>query len=59
MFARVALNTTATMMPLYLTTVTGFIEQPDKGIPPQIALVPLCSYICSIIYTLKFQAKLT
>jgi hypothetical protein len=28
MFARMALNTTATMMPLYLTVCTGFVEIP-------------------------------
>jgi Na+/melibiose symporter-like transporter len=28
MFARIALNSTATMMPLYLTSVTGFVEVP-------------------------------
>ena len=54
-----ALIVTATMMPLYLTTVTGFISTPDKGIPAPIAAVPLCSYICSLIYTLKGQAKLS
>lgn len=59
MFARIALNSTATMMPLYLTTCTGFVMVPDKGIPPQIALVPLCSYICSLIYTLYGQARIT
>jgi hypothetical protein len=51
MFARMALNSTATMMPLYLTTCTGFVEKPGKGIPPQIALVPLCSYVCSLLFT--------
>ncbi len=34
MFARMALNSTATMMPLYLTSVTGFVELPGQGIPP-------------------------
>lgn len=33
MFARIALNVTATMMPLYLTTVSGFVQKPGKGIP--------------------------
>ena len=58
-FARMALNTTATMMPLYLTTVTGYEEVPGKGIPAPIAAVPLCSYICSLIYTQYGQAKLS
>jgi hypothetical protein len=60
MFARIALNTTATMMPLYLATVTGFEQKgTDGSIPPQIALVPLCSYVCSLIFSIKFQQPLT
>ena len=59
MFARMALNTTATMMPLYLTVCTGFVQTPGRGIPPQIALVPLCSYTCSLLFTVYVQAKLT
>lgn len=52
MFARIALNVTATMMPLYLTTVAGFVQKPGKGIPYQIALVLLCSYTFSLLYSL-------
>lgn len=59
MFARLALNVTATMMPLYLNTVTGFEQTESGAIPPQIALVPLCSYICSLIFSLWIQAPLT
>lgn len=59
MFARMALNCTATMMPLYLTTCTGFEMVEGEGIPPQIALVPLCSYIFSLIYTLYGQGAIT
>lgn len=54
-----ALNCTATMMPLYLTVCTGFIELPGKGIPFEIALVPLCSYICSLLFTQFGQARMT
>lgn len=54
-----ALNSTATMMPLYLTTCTGFEEEPGKGIPFQIALVPLCSYTASLLWTQFGQAILT
>jgi Na+/melibiose symporter-like transporter len=59
MFARMALNSTATMMPLYLTICTGFEEVPGEGIPPQIALVPLCSYTSSLIFTQYIQAPMT
>ena len=59
MFARIALNVTATMMPLYLTTVTGFVQKPGKGIPFQIALVLLFSYTFSLLYSLYGQVRLT
>jgi hypothetical protein len=59
MFARIALNLTATMMPLYLDQVTGFKQNAEGQIPPQIALVPLCSYVFSLIFSVKFQAPLT
>ena len=60
MFARLALNVTATMMPLYLVTVTEFgTLDGSGGIPPQIAVVPLCSYVCSLIFSVKFQAPMT
>lgn len=59
MFARIALNVTATMMPLYLTSVSGFVQQPGKGIPYQIALVLLCSYTFSLLYSLYGQVFLT
>jgi len=63
MFARIALNVNATMMPFYLTTVTGFGEKSESAsetsIPPQLAIVPLCSYTCSLIWSVWLQAKLT
>jgi len=59
MFARLALNVTATMQPLYLTTVTGFVAKEAEGTSPIIAAVPLCSYICSLLFSVYFQAPLT
>jgi len=60
MFARIALNTNATMQPLYLTTVTKFGEDlPADQTPLQLALVPLVSYICSMLFSVFLQAKIT
>lgn len=60
MFARIALNTNATMQPLYLTTVTRFGENlPEGETPPELALVPLLSYITSMLFSVFLQAKIT
>lgn len=60
MFARIALNVNATIMPFYLSVVTGFGDPTDpSNIPPQVAIVPLCSYTCSLVWSIKFQAPLT
>ena len=51
MFVRIAINVTMTMQPFYITRVTGFgnasVESEDKvkETPPQVAIVPLLSYI--------------
>jgi len=57
MFARLALNMTATFTPLYLTTVCGFVS--DEGTSFAIASVPLASYTFSLIFSIFFQAKIT
>jgi Na+/melibiose symporter-like transporter len=60
MFARIALNVNATMLPFYLQVVTGFGDPEDTSkIPPQLALVPLCQYTFSAIWSVYFQAKVT
>ena len=59
MSARIALNTTATMMPLYLTSVTKFTPAPGMDTSPQIASVPLVQYICSLLFSVFLQAKIT
>ena len=59
MSARIALNATATMMPLYLRTVCLFTPRPGMETSAQIASVPLVSYIFSLIFSLTLQARIT
>ena len=59
MSARIALNSTATMLPLYLTSVTQFKPKPGMDTSPQIASVPLVQYICSLLFSVCLQAKIT
>jgi len=54
MLARISMNVTASVMPFYLQTVTGFVATDDQPTPIQIAIVPLISYITSLIYSLFF-----
>ena len=59
MFARLALNCNATMMPFYLISVTQFNPLPGLATSPVIALVPLLTYISSLLFTLFLQKKIT
>ena len=51
MFARVAMNTTATIMPLYLKEVTKFTAPAGMETPIALASVPLTAYICSLLFS--------
>jgi len=58
MFSRVALNVTATVMPLYLTTALGFVgENSSIDTNFSIAAVPLSMYICSMAFSIFGQAR--
>jgi hypothetical protein len=60
MFARIALNTTATIMPFYISVVLGYGRPDDPDFfPYQVSAVPLASYTCSLIWSVFFQAKVT
>lgn len=59
MFARLALNCNATMMPFYLISVTQFKPLPGLYTSPVIALVPLLTYTFSLLFTLFLQKKIT
>jgi Na+/melibiose symporter-like transporter len=55
MTVRIAVNVTMTVQPFYLNQVTGFEETVDRPTPVQLAVVPLLSYISSLIFSLFFQ----
>jgi len=60
MFARIALNTTATIMPFYISICLGYGHPEDLTfIPYQVSAVPLCSYSCSLLWSACFQARVT
>lgn len=57
-FARMAVNVTMTLTPFYLIHVLEFSFKEGEPAPPQIATVPLCSYACSMIFSLVFYRGL-
>ena len=54
MLVRIAINVTMTMQPFYLDKVTGYSPSDDQPTPIQLALVPLASYLASLIFSLFF-----
>ena len=58
MMVRIAVNVTISVQPFYLQKVTGFETTPENPTPLAIALVPLSSYIASMIFSLFFQKRL-
>ena len=52
--ARVAMVTTISIQPFYLTLVTGFETSIEKPTPIQLALVPLCSFLSSLVFSIFF-----
>ena len=56
MFVRIAINVSMTMMPFYLQAVIGFgkakIDQESDPTAPQLAIVPLISYILGLIFSI-------
>jgi Na+/melibiose symporter-like transporter len=59
MLVRIAVNVTMTMQPFYLDKVCGFSPTIEDPTPFQLALVPLVSYIVSMIFSIYFQQALT
>ena len=57
MSSRVALNVTATLMPLYLTRALGFSGDRQLDTSFAIAAVPLYLYICSMLFSVFCQAR--
>jgi len=58
MSARVALNVTATIMPLYLTQSLGFVGEKKIDTNFAIAAVPLYAYVCSMLFSIMGQSKI-
>jgi hypothetical protein len=58
MFSRVALNVTATVMPLYLTETLGFVGEGEIDTSFTIAAVPLYAYICSMFFSIFGQSRI-
>lgn len=56
---RVSMVVTVSMQPFYLTMVTGFERTLTRPTPIQLALVPLLSYVSSLVFSLYFQQKMT
>ena len=59
MFARVSLNTCATILPLYLDQVSGYTTADGEGTNLAIAAVPLASYIASLLFSVFLQNWIT
>lgn len=59
MFCRIGINATMTLQPFYLVNVTLF--KPAEGMPtaPQIAIVPLGSFLVQLIFSLTLQRPMT
>ena len=51
MVVRISINVTMTMQPFYLVEVTKFKTTEENPTPYQIALVPLLSYLTSLIFS--------
>jgi Na+/melibiose symporter-like transporter len=58
MLVRVAVNVTMSVQPFYLLIVTGFVKTEKNPTPLELALIPLCSYIASMIFSLFFYKRL-
>ena len=58
MFARISLNTTATILPLYLTYESEYEASDGMETPIALAAIPLASYICSLLFSIFLQNKM-
>ena len=59
MLVRIAVNVTMTVQPFYVVNVTGYLTTKENPSPYQLALVPLLSYITSLLFSLFIQQKMT
>lgn len=59
MLVRVAVNVTMTIQPFYLQRSLGYHGTKENPTPVPLAAIPLWSYVCSLIFSMKFQSKMT
>lgn len=59
MLARLNVNVTMTVQPFYLNKVAKFEQTEDNPTPVPLAVVPLISYLMSMIFSMFFQRRLT
>ena len=59
MVVRIAVNVTMTMMPFYLQNSIKFKSTTGSPTPPELAAVPLCQYVFSLIFSIYLQAPMT
>ena len=55
--ARMSINVSMTLTSFYLIHVLKFHKEADEPTPPEIASVPLVSYLSSMIFTLFYSTK--
>lgn len=55
--ARMSINVTMTLTPFYLILVLKYEKKENEPTPPEIASVPLVSYLSSMIFTLLYTHK--
>jgi Na+/melibiose symporter-like transporter len=58
MLVRVAVNVTMTVQPFYLLHVTGFEKTDDNPTPLPLAIVPLLSFISSMLFSIFLYKRL-
>ena len=59
MLVRITMNVTMTAQPFYLDQVCGWHPTDDNPTPVPLAVVPLCSYIMCMIFSIFLQRPLT
>lgn len=59
MFARISLNTTATMIPFYLENVSEYVAPEGMATNVALAAVPLAAYLSSLLYSVTLQNYIT
>jgi len=58
MMIRIAINVTMTLTPFYIVGITQFVTTKENPTPYQLALVPMLSYIASMVFSIFIQHRL-